>query len=374
MFPPIPQLTFLANQALLLAALPSQERLTKWSHSRFYDVQAHRGGRGNTVENTLPSFAWGLIDGSTTLELDNGITKDGVVVVWHDENITPQKCMDTAPAFPDDPDYPYVGKFIANLTFAQLRTLDCGSKRQDNYPMQLTYPGTRISTMQELFNFVSCADPDHQILWNIESKINAQHPNQTLGVHDFIQRQYEVFAASPYYSSITYQSFDWRTLIAMKNLNPRMVTSALIDDETATVSDNTTTPWLAGLRLDAFPGPSFEEQVAQAAHYIGADILSPAAVSSEGAVDPAFTDFIPFTTKPMVEEAHRLGLQVKPFTVNRMNVAEKLLQWRVDGIITDYPNVVRRIVKQLNLLAAPKYPKQRVLSCLDEHLLKQREE
>ncbi|KAK7694259.1 hypothetical protein QCA50_001439 [Cerrena zonata] len=369
MFPPIHQLTFLANQALLLVALPAQEKLARWSHSRFYDVQAHRGGRGNTVENTLPSFAWGLIDGSTTLELDNGITKDGVVVVWHDENIVPEKCIDTVPAFPDDPDFPYVGKFIANLTFEQLRTLDCGSKRQDNYPMQLTYPGTKISTMQEVFDFASCADPDHQILWNIESKINPAQPNQTLGVQDFVQRQSEVFSRNPYHSSITYQSFDWRTLVVMKKTNPDMIVSALIDDETATVADNTTTPWLAGLRLDAFPGPSFSEQVAQAANHIGADILSPAAVHSAGSVDPAFLNFVPFTTKEMVDEAHRLGLQV-----NRMNIVEQLLHWHVDGIITDYPNNVRRLVKHFNLPVAPKYPKQRVLSCLDAHLAKQQEE
>ena len=76
--------------------------------------------------------------------------------------------------------------------------------------------------------------------------------------------------------------------------------------------------------------------------------------------------------------------------VNRLNVVEQLLQWRVDGIITDCtsrltaptnetshrfcidPNVVRRLVKQNNLPAAPKYPKQRVLACLDKHLLQQR--
>lgn len=43
-----------------------------------FDVQGHRGGRGEMIENTLPAFAWGLIDGVNTLEMDNGITKDGV--------------------------------------------------------------------------------------------------------------------------------------------------------------------------------------------------------------------------------------------------------------------------------------------------------
>ena len=77
--------------------------------------------------------------------------QDGHVVVWHDEEIVRAKCRDTAPAvrnrgshrgvwrcsarvqYPGDPDYPYVGKYIANLTLAQLRTLDCGSTRQYGY-------------------------------------------------------------------------------------------------------------------------------------------------------------------------------------------------------------------------------------------------
>jgi hypothetical protein len=77
--------------------------------------------------------------------------QDGEVVVWHDERILPEKCSDTAPVVssivawsmmvnwpaqvPDDPTYPYVGKFISNLTLAQIKTLDCGSKRQTNYRM-----------------------------------------------------------------------------------------------------------------------------------------------------------------------------------------------------------------------------------------------
>jgi len=49
-----------------------------------------------------------LIDGSTTLELDNGITKDGVVIVFHDMQIPAEKCQDTRPIFNGDPDFPYV--------------------------------------------------------------------------------------------------------------------------------------------------------------------------------------------------------------------------------------------------------------------------
>ena len=78
-----------------------------------------------------------------------------------------------------------------------------------------------------------------------------------------------------------------------------------------------------------------------------------------------------------------------------MNIVEQLLDWKADGIISDCkwpaspfvqarglnrvlpslcdadPNDVRRLVKHRGLPVAPKYPKQRVLSCLSEHLAKQ---
>ncbi len=165
--------------------------------------------------------------------------------------------------------------------------------------------------------------------------------------------------------------------------------------ETAFSPDNSTTPWLAGLRLDSFPGPTLAHQVAQAAHSIGADILSPAASSFETPVpDPDMEGYASFTTKEMIDAAHQLGLKVKPWTVNRMNIVEQLLDWNADGIISDCtsrcrppravsgvltrrssaaadPNVVRRLAKHRGLPVAPKYPKQRVLSCLQRHLFKQ---
>ncbi|KAF9243899.1 PLC-like phosphodiesterase [Melanogaster broomeanus] len=352
------------NAALVLASPAQQPLSTVGFNSRFYDVQAHRGGRGNTVESTLASFAWGLVDGATTLELDNGITlassffpltRDGEVVVWHDEEIFAAKCSDTGPIVPDDPMYPYVGKLIANLTLAQIKTLDCGSQRQQHYPQQLLYPGARIQTLQEVLDFVECADPSHRILWNIESKINPQYPNRTVGVQEFVRRQHAIFSASPYYRSITYQSFDWRTLIAMKELDPTITISALIEDGTVRLLSFQTTctsPWLAGLRLDDFPGPSLGERMAQAAHAINADILSPSG-----------TAFIP-------SFAHSLSLRVKPWTLNSLDRIETLVQWGADGIITDYPNVVRRWAKQQGLPVAPKYPKERIFSCLKQHVHK----
>jgi len=89
-----------------------------------FDLQAHRGGIGMTTEESLPGFAKALRLGVSTLELDTHITKDDKVVVNHDRQISSQKCEDTGPAFPGDPMYPYVGKFIKDLTLAEIKTMD----------------------------------------------------------------------------------------------------------------------------------------------------------------------------------------------------------------------------------------------------------
>jgi hypothetical protein len=80
---------------------------------------------------------------------------------------------------------------------------------------------------------------------------------------------------------------------------------------------NTTSTWLAGLRPDTFPGSTLGVQLAQAAHSIGADILSPAATdATSGSLDPNISGYKSFTTEDMVKEAHKNGMLVKPWTVS----------------------------------------------------------
>ena len=85
-----------------------------------FDLQAHRGGRGETTEESLRAFAKSLELGVSTLELDIVLTKDGQPLVWHDPTIDAEKCADTGPAFAGDPAYPYVGKLVHELTLVQI--------------------------------------------------------------------------------------------------------------------------------------------------------------------------------------------------------------------------------------------------------------
>lgn len=109
------------------------------------------------VEATLPAFAEALKSGVTTIELDVSLTASNKLLVWHDEKVDPTKCIDTTPVTPDDSQFPYVGKNLANLTVEQIQTLDCGSLRLDGFPLALTKPNTTLSTLEQLFDFVDCA-------------------------------------------------------------------------------------------------------------------------------------------------------------------------------------------------------------------------
>ena len=87
------------------------------------DVQGHRGARGYLPENTLPSFARALEIGVSTLELDVGVTRDGVVVIHHDRGLNPDIARDA--------DGQWVRKPVPihALTYAELQRYDVGRLR-----------------------------------------------------------------------------------------------------------------------------------------------------------------------------------------------------------------------------------------------------
>ncbi len=94
-----------------------------------FDIRGHRGARAVRPENTLAAFRYALANTDvSTLELDTGVTTDGHLVVIHDRTVNGSHCVDTAPATPGDLEFPYVGKRVHDLTLAQIKTLDCGSK------------------------------------------------------------------------------------------------------------------------------------------------------------------------------------------------------------------------------------------------------
>ncbi|APU12902.1 MULTISPECIES: glycerophosphodiester phosphodiesterase [Actinoalloteichus] len=308
-------------------------------HRRSFDIQAHRGGMAYLPEGTLPAFENALRIGVTTLELDIQITEDGREVVTHDRLINPAKCRDTAPVVEGDPDFPYAGKYVHTLTFAQVRTLDCGSQTQPDYPEQRPRPGETMPTLREVFQLVRRYGA-HDVRFNIETKVEAGAPEETAPREEFVRVAAREIRRAGMLRRTTIQSFDWGALMLMRRIEPRLPLIALTEPNFLQVGEPGRSPWLGGLDIDDFGGSPV-----QAARSFGAGALSPVHGTPQHGVvgDP---DYVPFTTRAMVEEAHEAGMKVVPWTINDEATMHKLIDDGVDGIITDYPRRLRSVAAE----------------------------
>lgn len=318
-----------------------QEQSAAPAPQKPFDAEGHRGTRGLRPENTLPAFAKAMEIGVSTLELDTGITKDGQVVVSHEPVVTSLLCQDTAPAFPGDPMYPYVGKAIHDLTLAEVKTLDCGTRRPADpahdpfVATQQPVPGTKMPTLDEVYDLADKYGA-RNVHFNVETKIDPTQPKQTVDPDTFTRKVTEVIARHKGIDRSTLQSFDWRTLRISEELTPQLKRVALIDASTAQVGQPGPSPWLAGIDVDDYRG-----NIAAAAQAIHAQILSP---------DQALT------SSDLVADAHRRGLTVVPWTVNAPADMNTLIDRDVDGIITDYPDRLRQVMTDRHMRLPQQYP------------------
>ncbi|GAA0479296.1 hypothetical protein Ade02nite_39860 [Paractinoplanes deccanensis] len=304
-----------------------------------FDLQAHRGGLGLRVENTLASFGNALQLGVSTLELDVQITEDGQAVVTHDRRVTGTKCTDTAPAVANDPEFPYVGKYVNTLTLAQVRTLDCGSKTLADKPGQLAVPGARMPLLREVFALVKRYRADGVKL-NVETKVEAGAPTETAPREQFVQVTAAEVRRAGLLRQVTIQSFDWGALMRMRQVEPRLPVIALTNYDFLQTGQPGKSPWLGGIDIDDFGGDPI-----RAVRGFGASAFSPVhGFPQNGTVgDPAYR---PYVTREMVRHAHAYGLKVIPWTVDDVPTMNKLIDDGVDGLITDYPDRLRTVLAQ----------------------------
>ena len=311
------------------------------------DLQAHRGGLGLITESTLQAFANALELGVTTLELDTQVTRDGYVVVTHDRQVLAHRCLDTAPATTNDADFPYVGKYIKDLTLAQVRTLDCGSQRADAHAQQTTVPGANIVLLSEVFDLVK-RHRAHDVMLNIETKVEAGAPHETAPREQFVQAVVAQIQQHNMQDQVTLQSFDWGALMLAKQLAPELPLVALSNAQSfLQCGEPGASPWTGGIDMD-----DFDCNLPAAAASFGASAISPVhgLPQSAGINDAGYSAF---TTREMVEQAHALGLKVIPWTINDQPTMAQLMDIGVDGIITDYPDRLREVMLERDM-ALPK--------------------
>lgn len=319
---------------------PSWSDASKSFGHKEFDLQAHRGGLGLTVESTIASFSHALELGVSTLELDVQITEDHQAVITHDRKISGTKCMDTGPAFAGDPEYPYVGKYIKDLTLDQVHTLDCGSQVLPQYPGQTPSPGAKMPLLREVFDLVKLYNAN-KVWMNIETKVEAGAPHETAPREEFVQIVAREVREAGMLNRVSIQSFDWGALMRMREVEPRLPIVALTNGpQFLQPGQAGASPWLGGIDIDDFGG-----DLVAAAHSFGADAISPVhGFPQNGQITDE--NYQPYVTKNMVQEAHKYGIKVIPWTINDEPTMHKLIEDGVDGIITDYPDRLRTVMGQ----------------------------
>ena len=258
--------------SLFISVLPAAPRIL---------VHGHRGARAVRPENTLPAFEYALGLGVDVLEMDLAVTRDNVVVVSHDPELGPPICAGPQPH-----------ALIRQLNLAQVRLWDCGGVRNPAYPRQTLVPGARIPTLDQVLDLASRGTFD----FNIETKIFAARPEVTPSPEEFARLVLERVRKHKLESRVILQSFDFRTLAAMKRLAPEIRRAAL---------------WEGAPR----------------------DFVAIAREAGATIVSPQFK----LVTNEQVQAAHRSGLQVVPWTANTPEDWQRLIEAGVDAIITDDP-------------------------------------
>jgi glycerophosphoryl diester phosphodiesterase len=332
---------WLAIAAVELAgcqAPPARSPATAREEAMF-DLQAHRGGRGLRPENTLASFRHALGLGVSTLELDCGVTRDGVVIVSHDTRLNPDITRG-----PDGRFLPEPGEAIAALPYADLARYDVGridpaSPTAKNFPEQQPADGERIPKLAEVFALVA-ASGNAAVRFNIETKIDPTDPEGTVPPDHFVLALLSAIRGAGMAPRVTIQSFDWRTLVILRKVAPEIELVALTDqqpgEDTMEVGKPGASIWLGGLDVDDHGG-SVPKSVAA----LGAMTWSPHA----GDLTPA-----------SIAEAHALGLKVVPWTVNEPKDMAMAIAAGVDGLITDYPDRLRSLLESKGMAVAAPTP------------------
>ncbi len=254
------------------------------------EVHGHRGSRGTHPENTLAAFEEAFAAGAQAVEIDTQLTEDGTIIVFHDFALTERVCRQGGVA-------PFREMQLFETPWSEVKKWDVGSVPQPKFRSQ-KLSHQKIFTLEDMLSWLVKKRPPFIV--NIEMKVwpnwkdpfVARYTSSVLGTIE----KYNAF------NRVMLMSFDFRPLMQARKAMPRLPTSCLFENKGDFVAQ--------ARRVGATHiGPNYE-------------ILS----------------------EEDVQKAHAARLKVLPFTVNTAPEWDRLIGWKVDGIITDFP---RDLVKHI---------------------------
>jgi glycerophosphoryl diester phosphodiesterase len=242
-------------------------------------IFAHRGASASAPENTLESFRLAREQGAPYLEMDVHLSADGAPVIIHDNSVSRTTGRR--------------GR-VENMTLSELRNLDAGYKFSTDYGRTFPYraKGLTIPTLDEVLSTF----PRTGVTLELKRTRN--------GVERAVASMLARHSAE---DRVIVASHDHEILARFRQVAPTVATS---------FSKNEVRDFLARLRdgkLAGYRAPGVAFQV------------------------PEYKGLRRVVSKPVIEAVHAFGVEVHVWTVNEPVHITRLLEWGVDGIMTDDP-------------------------------------
>lgn len=243
-------------------------------------IIAHRGANKYAPQNTLPAFERAIELGADGFETDVHVTKDGVPVICHNYTVN-----DTSNG---------IGS-IASYTIEDLKKLDFGSYYSPRFA------GTTIPTLDEFLELVASSAIE---IMNIELKSPKEKES------NIVEKTIKAVKAHGLFDRLLISSFDPKLLVDVKKIDPRCQTGFLYSP-----------PHVETILSHIFP--------VRYAKHLGVDAIHPMDM---------------YVNKQYVKAAHNAGLKVNVWTVNNESAIKRFIKYGVDGLITDCPDRVRKVI------------------------------
>lgn len=265
----------------------------------------HRGTRGLMPENTIPAMEKGIETGANTIEMDVHITKDGKVIVYHDESFNPDYTL-----MPDGSEIPNQqrGKYtFYQMNYSHIRQFIVGTKNYPDFPQQQKL-ASYTPLLSELIDSVEAFTQSRHlpdVYYLIEIKSDAQTDGFAQPApQEFVKILMAVLKPKHLGSRLLLQSFDIRPLQVLHHDYPKIALGFLTADKETGLEENLN-------RLGFTP-----------AFYNPYDKLVNAA---------------------LVKKCHQKNILIAPWTIDTIEEMKEMKALGVDGIITDYPNYFRNL-------------------------------
>lgn len=257
-------------------------------------VIAHQGGDGIWPGDTMYAFEKAVETGADVLEMDAHITKDGEIVLMHDEEV--DRTTDGT-------------GLIEDLTLSELKQLDAAYTWSNDKGKTFPYrgQGIQVPTLDELFQKFP------QMRYVIEIKLTQNPIDKPLC--DLI-REHNM------QDQVMIASFHDEAMRSFRAICPEVATSASRTEVRNFVL-------LGKIFLSGFIAPQYQ--------------------SIQPPYDPEESMNIPIMTERFVREAHAKNIRVEPWTVDEPGLMKQYIEWGVDGIMTDRPDIMIEVLKELGI-------------------------